>query len=641
MSETNLELKENLYTPSPKNIVLTSTNSSCQTELKYLSYSEFDLKYPRGPPLAQGNYGTIHDCDHFHVIKMFEPDPTLKSFLIELNVFSTLLHKCIIKPLAWTVKDGVGYFAMKRGLDIKEAYLGGKITIREIISDTLSAIAYLNERGIAHGDIKPDNIIFLNGRATIIDLGIAVRGVLNEDNQYYVTGDIYPVNYRDPEYYQKQYNNINCESYSLVATYLEIMYGEKYVVFGCLHHFEVDDQDVKWLLEQVKLPQKERLPIGTILQLAPDTLIVRRYSTLRDIEWEEFDQKKNFKPCVSEEKKEKVNSTEKIGKEDSTNKIEKLNEVENSLLLNIMGWLVETSYVFNITVRTLFLLLDLVHRTFPGINTYFHNNPTTNIYIQTKKNYLTLYSCAIMNMAILATATETFYDLGFWEKLFVQFVNKSGSSNNTTFTFVFAKDAVAKGFSDGFELITTTILNILNCVISRPTYWDYAKSKEDLYPLLLDTINLNYNPNFIRKLTRGTNKCISVKDFMSKEQSISFRGEYASTPLTLVKPVKIRPSQLDIKGKFSFVSTLLNEKNWLTIHYSISVPILLRNRDTLRFLDIKSAFCLFSDLFNYKLSKHLCIHVLNLITNFDWRTFGTKVLDLKLHPFRVKDCDLC
>lgn len=48
------------------------------------------------------------------------------------------------------------------------------LTIQDLFRQLATALAYLHERGVVHGDIKPSNILIADdGRPVISDFGIA------------------------------------------------------------------------------------------------------------------------------------------------------------------------------------------------------------------------------------------------------------------------------------------------------------------------------------------------------------------------------------------------------------------------------------------------------------------------------------
>lgn len=147
---------------------------------KYITPLQFTCVYPLGDKIASGAYGSVFASGSKYAIKVFCKKIDL---IIELNIYSSVTHPCIMKPVAWTIIDCIGYIIMKRGYDIQEALHDKLITIEEVIADTLSAVTFLNSQGIEHGDIKPSNIMFHKNKAKLIDMGFACYGELNTDGR--------------------------------------------------------------------------------------------------------------------------------------------------------------------------------------------------------------------------------------------------------------------------------------------------------------------------------------------------------------------------------------------------------------------------------------------------------------------------
>lgn len=92
--------------------------------------------------------------------------------LKELNYYNLLTHPNIIKPIAWTF-DVNGYMAMPLGIPVKEAYENKLVTLKQIISDTLSALYYMDSMKVDHNDQRPCNMILYEGKIKFIDMGSA------------------------------------------------------------------------------------------------------------------------------------------------------------------------------------------------------------------------------------------------------------------------------------------------------------------------------------------------------------------------------------------------------------------------------------------------------------------------------------
>jgi serine/threonine protein kinase len=218
----------------------------------YLEKKDFLEKFPiEGCPTKLSSYADIYYGNDY-VVKRYYKDPTLGELIKELNIYNIAKHQCIIKPLAWTVDADVGYLAMPKGKDIKQAYEDGNISMKRIIFDTLSALTYLNEATIVHGDIKYHNMLYFkeDDRCKLIDMGLARFAILNTDFEYYTTGVAYTLAFRNPNYCPQRWNNINCEIYALFSSFMFIESECKATTedFGSLYNYTAKDPDLAWLL---------------------------------------------------------------------------------------------------------------------------------------------------------------------------------------------------------------------------------------------------------------------------------------------------------------------------------------------------------------------------------------------------------
>ena len=124
--------------------------------------------------LGSGSYGKIYEYKD-KVIKFVKGENN--GFLSEINILSRCNHCCIIPLIDYEISiednEPVTSLLLPRGENILKALSQGKITLRNVLRDLLSAVAYLHEMRIIHGDIKPDNIIFYNNHAVLIDFGLS------------------------------------------------------------------------------------------------------------------------------------------------------------------------------------------------------------------------------------------------------------------------------------------------------------------------------------------------------------------------------------------------------------------------------------------------------------------------------------
>ena len=235
-------------------------------KILYLPYAEFIALYPfiKEDLLDEGSYGSVYSSKE-SVVKVYQEDYLLHDFIVELDAYASNIHPCIIRPTAWSVNNNIAYLALPKGNDLMKAYKEKKISLKQIMHNATSAITFLNSKGVAHCDIKPNNLIYHEGKCKVIDLGLAKVGNLHSDGQYYITGTAYNQGYRDPEYVSEQYNNIKCEIYALAATFVSI-YNRHYLSFGELYTYEKGkDKVLNMFVRCALLLQEQRPSIQDIL----------------------------------------------------------------------------------------------------------------------------------------------------------------------------------------------------------------------------------------------------------------------------------------------------------------------------------------------------------------------------------------
>jgi serine/threonine protein kinase len=302
--------------------------------VEYYQPDEFYARYPKDKILGQGSYGIVYvSGDNVVKVQKFRRGSLEYPAVLELNMLASIYHPCIIRPSAWTCDDTSLSMVMPMGEQLSVALAHNEITIEEIISDTMSAVSYLNSLGIVHGDIKPLNMVFHEGKAKLIDFGLAQYATLLPDGKYYINDVAYTEAYRDPEYSVGQWNSINAEIYALAKTYhdLELQGTPK---IENAYSFSSPTSHVDWLFTEAKLLQNQRKSIDTLISSAPQKLIVRKYTGV------ELDT-----PVIP------------------------YNKDCGQKFIRTMHWMVKISDMFRFKAKTLFSALHLVHRTVTKITT--------------------------------------------------------------------------------------------------------------------------------------------------------------------------------------------------------------------------------------------------------------------------------
>lgn len=335
----------------------------------YLEPEIFSSRYPLDKePLSEGTYGIIYTSGNDYIIKGFKKDEEFRSLICEINGYSVNKHPCIMSPIAWTILDNLGFIVMPRGKDIAIAYRDGDITIEEIISDSLSAIADMNSRGYFHGDIKNANMVYHEGLCKIIDMGLVRLCVYGEDGNFYTNEEAYSLMYRTLDYYDEQYNNINSEVYALVISYLDIVKSGS-IGFYDLNEYKSDKPHLEWLFQKARLDSELRPNAKTLLEEAPKELIVRKHNSKLHYRSEsiEIDNIRSFK--------------------------------------NYINYLLKLCSAIKITARNTFLAIDLAHRSYELV---IESEDEMN-----KK----IYSMVLISL-VCCTSYSYSKSFDFWERCF-------------------------------------------------------------------------------------------------------------------------------------------------------------------------------------------------------------------------------
>ncbi len=117
------------------------------------------------------------------VIKVLPPDMAagvnVERFRREIQLAASLQHPHIVPLLSAGSADDLLYYVMPmvEGESLRSLLIkGGELPISRvarILRDVSSALAYAHARGVAHRDIKPDNILLSGDFALVTDFGVA------------------------------------------------------------------------------------------------------------------------------------------------------------------------------------------------------------------------------------------------------------------------------------------------------------------------------------------------------------------------------------------------------------------------------------------------------------------------------------
>src|SRR5687768_16819812 len=128
------------------------------------------------------------------VVKILPPDlggkVNAERFRREIQIAAGLQHPCIVPVLTTGIMEGVPYYTMPfvAGESLRTKLRSGQLlpvsrAVR-VLRDVASAMAHAHEHGVAHRDLKPDNVLLSSGYAVVTDFGVAkaVSSARNDDD---------------------------------------------------------------------------------------------------------------------------------------------------------------------------------------------------------------------------------------------------------------------------------------------------------------------------------------------------------------------------------------------------------------------------------------------------------------------------
>lgn len=123
--------------------------------------------------LGQGAYGKVTE-ENGRAVKLF--DCFNFSTITELVIANSLRHPNLMYATANSRTAGGVTMTMPLGCDLDQMeWAAMHMPDRyRYLTHVLTAIAYLHSRGIIHGDIKPKNIIIVDGHALVADFSVSM-----------------------------------------------------------------------------------------------------------------------------------------------------------------------------------------------------------------------------------------------------------------------------------------------------------------------------------------------------------------------------------------------------------------------------------------------------------------------------------
>lgn len=340
--------------PPPGKIKITKKQLVNIPNSGYVPYEQFFHLYSFKDVIGKGTYGEVFaSANKLSIVKASDITeyPHFEAFIRELDFYSSFDHPCIFKisHFSYNEANERSYFAMPKGMNIREAYKAKKITLRQIASDLLDILKFLNNNAIAHCDLKPANVVYYDGKAYLIDYGLAKHCDSYQSGEIVFTGAAYTTGYRDPEVDFKSFNSIKCDLYALAKTLWAIDNDDDSIPENNIYTLtplKNKDPDMDNFLQLCTLPLKQR-------SFANDPILTKH-------------------KIIERSYQSKILETPVLPVDPNC----------GGIFAKISEWIVEISNKLGVSSRTAFLAVHLIHRSLSIVLPDYSTNKETKTKIQ-------------------------------------------------------------------------------------------------------------------------------------------------------------------------------------------------------------------------------------------------------------------
>ncbi|EAN86563.1 protein kinase, putative [Trypanosoma cruzi] len=182
-----------------------------------------DSPWTKGKLLGRGSFGAVYEAmsdltGGKMAVKMFyfsaDCDESINKLLNEIRIMCSLNHPNIVHYFHCERKENnINLFMELCDASLGEIIIGRKpvpptLTVVQILRQVLTALTYLHTRGVAHRDVKPQNILLKGDTIKITDFGTAREGKASKD----VQGTL---RYMAPEVYRGEAHSSPCDIWSV------------------------------------------------------------------------------------------------------------------------------------------------------------------------------------------------------------------------------------------------------------------------------------------------------------------------------------------------------------------------------------------------------------------------------------------
>jgi Nif-specific regulatory protein len=235
------------------------------------------MRYRLGSRLGEGGFGEVYECTDpasgkTYAVKLLRlgSRETGESLLAEFEMLSRLDHPNIIKVHDFGLEPGMCYLVMElvRGCDVTRAlsrlFDSDTTSFLTHFTQILDALECLHARGLAHGDLKPSNVLFdESGAPKLVDFGMAA---LYRDPMTGLKGATFK--YAAPEIFEGRGSDGRSDLFALGLVLYESLAG-----------VEIERKDVRLKLDLDRLPENLAWIVKRLTEAEP----AERFQTAYDV----------------------------------------------------------------------------------------------------------------------------------------------------------------------------------------------------------------------------------------------------------------------------------------------------------------------------------------------------------------------